>query len=832
MPTNPSHETGAEQLGRARALATRLLVHAADVGFVTDRRGIITSVTDSVGDVLGWRPEEVIGRHGWNLLEVDADELTREQLGSSVAAPEGKAEFTAAIRDAHGRLRRVELLVHNLEGDPVVNGYVVNLRDVTERFEMIAALRGAEARQRAILEHASDLVMFFDGTGVIDWASPSSRVLFGVAPESLIGRKGSSLIHPDDRQRVMAEFAAMDGLGTSVRVMFRVFDSEGRIRWVEEVATNLLDDPDVGYVVGNLRDVTEAREAADALTESEARYRSILETAQEGVWVTDRDGATTFVNPTMAALLSTDVESLRRTRLLDFVPVEDRAQVAARESMSASGSVERFEARFLRADGSTLWAIVGASPLTTPDGEHTGTLHMVSDITDRKRMEEQLERLALHDSLTGLPNRGLVVNRLEHCLERHGAGPTAVVFVDVDNFKDVNDSLGHTAGDRLLAEVGRRLRAAARAADTVARFGGDEFVVLCEEVASEDEAMSVARRLLSSLRGPIALPGGEVHVSASVGVALGPADDAAALIRRADQAMYRAKQQGRAQVMLFDDRLQDATQERFRVQTELRRAIDRGELCLHYQPIVDLVRNRVAAVEALVRWQHPERGLVMPDQFVAIAESTGLIRELGAVVLEQACAAHARWKAGGRPLRVSVNLAAPQVNDDRLPEVVQQVIDTSGIDPGRLTLEVTESAAMRDAATSTQTLHALRRLGVHLALDDFGTGYSSLSFLKALPVDAVKIDQTFVAGLGRRRDDTLIVSGVVSMSHALGHRVIAEGIETESQLQVLRSLGCRYGQGYLFAGPVPFDELMGAVAHIESARSGEAVTPPAASAPR
>lgn len=831
MPTNPSHESGTEELDRARALATRLLVHAADVGFVTDRHGIITFVTDSVSDVLGWRPEEVIGRPGWELLEVDSDELTREQLGSSVGIPEGKAEFTAAVRDARGRQRHVELLVHNLEDDPVVNGYVVNLRDVTERFQMIAALRSAEARQRAILEHASDLVMFFDRSGKIDWVSPSSRVLFGLEPHTLVGQNGFSLIHPDDRERVMAEFAAMGGSGSSVRITFRVWDSAGRIRWVEEVATNLLDDPDVGYVVGNLRDVTEVRESADALAASEARYRSILETAQEGVWVTDRSGATTFVNPTMAALLRTDVESLRCTRLLDFVPVEDRAQVATRESMSTSGPVERFEARFVRADGSTLWAIVGASPLSAADGAHIGTLHMVSDITDRKRMEEQLERLALHDSLTGLPNRGLVLNRLEHCLARAGSDRAAVVFVDVDNFKDVNDSLGHTAGDLLLTEVGRRLRAAARAADTVARFGGDEFVVLCEEVESEGEAMTIARRLLTSLRGPIALPGGEVHVSASVGVALGPADDAAALIRRADLAMYRAKRQGRAQVMLFDDRLHDATQERFRVQTELRRAIDRGELCLHYQPIVDLVRNRVVAVEALVRWQHPERGLVMPDQFVAIAESTGLIRELGAVVLEQACEASARWETGSRSMRVSVNLAAPQVNDDRLPEVVEHVLDIAGLDPDRLTLEVTESAAMRDAATSTQTLHALRKLGVHLALDDFGTGYSSLSFLKALPVDAVKIDQTFVAGLGRRRDDTLIVSGVVSMSHALGHRVIAEGIETETQLQVLRSLGCRYGQGYLFAGPVPFDELLGAVAHIE-ARLAETVTPPAGAAPR
>jgi diguanylate cyclase (GGDEF)-like protein/PAS domain S-box-containing protein len=818
------HVTG-EELRRARALAARLLGHGADIGFVTDRHGVITSVTDSVRSVLGLAPEDLVGRHGWSVLETGSLEVSREQVGERVALPADQAGFTAGMRDADGRLHHVEVLIHNLVDEPAIDGFVVNVRDVTERFEMIAALRGAEARQRAIVEHASDLILFFQPDATIDWVSPASRDIFGIEPEDLVGRNGYALIHPDDRARVEEAFAGMRGLRSHVRVSFRVVDGDGTVRWVEEVATNLLEDPDVGCVVGNLRDITEQRHAAEALAASEARYRSILETAQEGIWVTDRTGATVFVNPTMAALLATDVEALHRARVLDFVPPEERPPVAAREAMSASGSVERFEARFVRGDGSMLWAIVGASPLRTPDGEPAGTLYMVSDITDRKRMEEQLERLALYDALTGLPNRGLVVNRLDHCLARRSDACTGVVFVDVDNFKDVNDSLGHTAGDLLLAEVGRRLRASARAEDTVARFGGDEFVVLCEDVRSSAEAVAIAERLLSSLKGPVELPGGQVFVSASFGVALGPADDAATLIRRADLAMYRAKEHGRAQVVLFDDRLHDATPERFRVQTELRSAIDRRELCLHYQPIVDLTRVRVVGVEALVRWQHPERGLVMPDQFVGIAETTGLIRELGAAVLEDACRAAAGWRAGGRPMRVAVNLAAPQVGDEALPELVAGILASTDFPPEMLTLEVTESAAMRDSATSTRTLRALRRLGVNLALDDFGTGYSSLSFLKALPVNAVKIDQTFVAGLGGRSDDTLIVAGVVSMAHALGHQVVAEGVETEAQLNVLRGLGCRYAQGYLFAGPVPEAELPGALAHVEQrARTAAPVT--------
>jgi diguanylate cyclase (GGDEF)-like protein/PAS domain S-box-containing protein len=828
MGAHPDPETG-ERLEQARAVAARLLVHGAEVRFATDGHGIITWASDTVRDVLGYDPEAVVGRHGWDFFDTHSEQVSRAQLGTSVARPDGRAELTAEMRAADGTYRTVELMIHNLVDDPTIAGFVVSIRDVTDRFRMVAALRTAEARLRAVVEHASDLVMFFTADGRVDWVSPASREIFGIDPELLVGRSGYSLVHADDRARVMEAFAGMQGLGSHVRVRFRVLDSEQRVRWVEEVATNLLDDPDVGRVVGNLRDVTEQHGAAEALAASEARYRSILETAQEGVWVTDPDGRTVFANPTMAALLATDVDALHRTRIIDFVPAEDRIAVAARAAMSPSGSVERFEARLVRTDGTTLWAIVGANPLTTADGSPAGTLHMVSDITDRKRMEEQLERLALYDALTGLPNRGLVVNRIEHCLEGRGSDPTAVIFLDVDNFKDVNDSLGHTAGDTLLCEVARRLRAAARAGDTVARFGGDEFVVLCESVVDSEEAVAVARRLLGALKGPVELPGGQTYVSASIGVALTPADDAPGLIRHADMAMYRAKQQGRAQITVFDDRFHDATRERFRVQTDLRRAIDRGELCVHYQPIVDLVRNRVAAVEALVRWQHPERGLVMPDHFVGIAESTGLIRDLGTVVLSRACRDLAGITVPGWPLQVSVNLAGPQVADEQLPATVAEVLASTGLPADRLTFEVTESAAMRDSAASTRTLQALRRLGVHLALDDFGTGYSSLSFLKALPVDAVKIDKSFVAGLGRRRDDTLIVSGVVSMAHALGHLVVAEGIETESQLEVLLGLGCRYGQGFLFTGPVPLDELPGALAHVER-RGARQVTgsPPSA----
>ncbi len=795
-----------------------LFENAADVGLVTDARGIITYVTPSVTHCFGYAPEDLLGQSGRELFAARGF----EELELAIAALDeyaSKSTFTARMRTLGGELRWVDISVQNLLGHSAVRGFVANVRDVTERIDSLDALRAARAQQSAILRRSHDLTMFFEPDGTIAWVSPNCDDLFGISAESFIGRNGLTIVHPDDRERVTREFLGMEKLDDAVRTRYRATDLGGDVRWIEEIATNLIDDPDVGYIVGNMRDVTEEHVATHSLAASEARHRSILDTAQEGIWVTDEAGRTVFANPRMAAILGTNLEMLEAGSRFDFVNAEEQPVVEANDGMSGQGEIRRYETELVRPDGMARWVLVSSAPLADAAGlghEATiGILHMVTDITERKHDEAELRRITLHDALTGLPNRRLLTDRLARHLEHGSRRPTAVLSLNVDNFKDINDSLGHAAGDEALVEIARRLREAARSGDTVARSGGDEFLVLSEVVADIDEAVTIAERLRASLQAPLHVGNSEFVVTVSVGIAMSPPSEPTELVRGAGIAMYRAKQNGRDGIAVFDHHNEAEVQERVQIQTDLRRAVTNQEFEVWYQPIVRLDDAEVRGVEALVRWRHPTRGLLLPGAFMSVAESTGLIREIGLHVLETACRDAAAWMDLEQPVRVSVNISGMQVVDKRLCAQVADVITRTGIDPEWLTLEVTESAAMHDQETAEQNLFGLRALGVRLALDDFGTGYSSLSFLRQLPVSIVKIDQSFVAGLGVRREDDLIVAGVISMAHALGHSVTAEGIETVTQLEALRRLGCRFGQGFLWSRAVPLPELSSAIAAIE-----------------
>jgi diguanylate cyclase (GGDEF)-like protein len=436
---------------------------------------------------------------------------------------------------------------------------------------------------------------------------------------------------------------------------------------------------------------------------------------------------------------------------------------------------------------------------------------------ERKRAqaaERALLHQAFHDTLTGLPNRVLFLDRLGQALARRERRPmeVAVLFLDVDRFKWVNDSLGHAAGDQLLVAVAGRLHSVLRPGDTVARFGGDEFVLLCEELGDEREAFAVAQRLNRALADPFHLKGREVGLTASIGIALASTsthDTPDALLRDADAAMYRAKERGRDRIELFDEDMRSRALSRLETESALRRAIDQGELRVHYQPVIELATGRVTGLEALVRWQHPERGLMPPSEFIPVAEETGLIVACGAVVLTEACTQVARWNAQQihrPPLPVSVNLSPHQVLSQGLPELVADALERSGLDPRLLCLEITETVLIEDAASSRAALDALKELGVTLAVDDFGTGYSSLLYLRRFPVDVLKIDRSFVVGLGTNVEDTAIVAGVIRLAHALGLLAVAEGVETPEQAARLKELGCDLAQGYYWSRPLAPEE--------------------------
>ncbi|HEX7169169.1 MAG TPA: EAL domain-containing protein [Acidimicrobiales bacterium] len=446
----------------------------------------------------------------------------------------------------------------------------------------------------------------------------------------------------------------------------------------------------------------------------------------------------------------------------------------------------------------------------------------VSAAVHNARLFDEMRTMALHDPLTGLPNRTLLLDRLEqaqHRARRRGGAHLAVLFLDLDQFKVVNDSLGHDVGDRLLVAAARRITTVLRPGDTATRFGGDEFVVVCEDVDDGEHALEIAERLSSVLRAPFTLGDQEVFVTVSIGVALATgadAEDPSALLRDADAAMYRAKDRGRARCEIFDQGMRAVVVARLETESDLRRAVERGELRLHYQPTFSITTQEVVGAEALVRWAHPERGLLGPAEFVPLAEETGLIGSVGGWVLEEACRQLATWAA--RPhflpedFTLALNLSAHQISDRRLVDIVTAAIDRHQVNPRQLCLEITESALLDNVEGALETLHRLRTTGVRLALDDFGTGYSSLSYLHQLPVDIVKIDRSFIARIGSTARDRAVLGGMLDLAHALDLTVVAEGVETPAQLAELQALECDVAQGWYFAQPQAASEVESALA--------------------
>jgi diguanylate cyclase (GGDEF)-like protein/PAS domain S-box-containing protein len=555
-----------------------------------------------------------------------------------------------------------------------------------------------------------------------------------------------------------------------------------------------------------------------ALRESEERFRQMAESIADVFWLSDpQRQAALYMSPAFERIWCLPVAAVYADwrAWLDAVHEDDREMLRARMDDLSLSELE-FEFRVCPPGREMRYVHMRVYVVRDGAGRHVRRAGVIQDITERKAQEARIEHLAYHDSLTGLPNRAMLMDRLGRALSQAQrlAQQVAVLFIDLDRFKLVNDSLGHAVGDQLLQEIARRLRATLRDNDTVARVGGDEFQVVVCNVAGATDAARIAEKLMRVLGEPFVLEGQELHVTASLGLSLFPRDGGSGelLLKYADIALYEAKGEGRNAYRFFSPEMNAQAHGRLRLENDLRRAVERHELELHYQPQLDLATGEVCAVEALVRWRHPVRGLVLPNAFIPMAEETGLVLGIGEWVLNEACRQVAQWQRDGLadnlwPLRVAVNISARQLQRPGLDGAVRRALSLSGLPADCLELEITESSVMLDPLHAQSVLQSLRELGVQLSIDDFGTGYSSLAYLKRLPLDRLKIDRSFIGGIPTDSDDAAIVETIIVMTHKLGLRVIAEGVETlEQQLQLVRQ-GCDEMQGFLLAHPVPADEL-------------------------
>jgi diguanylate cyclase (GGDEF)-like protein/PAS domain S-box-containing protein len=585
-------------------------------------------------------------------------------------------------------------------------------------------------------------------------------------------------------------------------------------------------DPVSGLAVGALlgtalvvtRQLLAVREnvkllAENAARQNEARFRSLVQHSSDVIIVTKQNGVMRFVSPSATRVLGYDPSELMGQQLTNVLHPDDRDRAAIffGEAARAPGVTGPAEWRFRQPDGSWLHAEILATNLLG-DSTVRGIVLNTRDVSERKRLEEQLTHQAFHDPLTGLANRALFRDRVSHALAlaRRQGHPITVLFLDLDDFKKVNDSLGHAEGDRLLIAAGERFLCCARAADSVARLGGDEFAILIEHVDGSDGRAGLLERLSAAMEHPFRLSGNQVQVSASIGVATATGDETADdLLRNADVAMYAAKRRGKGRSETYESRMYADVRSRLEMEAALREAIDRGELILHYQPIVSLRTASVYGVEALVRWENPHYGHLLPQHFVPLAEETGLITRLGGWVMREACTQVQQWRAAhpDMPLSVSVNISGRQLQGAGIVQEIQDALTESGVDPEAVVLEITESVLMQQTDSVLNRLRQLKGLGIKLAIDDFGTGYSSLSYLQRFPIDILKIAKPFVDEVGAGVDRSALARAIVGLGETLKLRTIAEGIELAEQRAALIQLGCELGQGYLFAPALPSDGI-------------------------